>query len=29
MAQMLDLGNKDIKAVIINVFKNIKEKYTK
>lgn len=29
MAQMLDLGNKDIEAVIINVFQNRKEKYTK
>ena len=29
MAQVLDLGNKGIKAVIINVFKNVKEKYTK
>lgn len=26
---MLHLGNKDFKAVIINVFKNIKEKYAK
>lgn len=26
---MLDLGNKGFKAVIINVFKNLKEKYAK
>lgn len=26
---MLDLGNKDFKAVIINMFKNLKEKYAK
>lgn len=29
MAQMLVLGKKDLKAVIINVFKNSKEEYTK